>query len=160
MKFSENFLTFFLSIDLTFWVTGHLLCRLIPIKIFVPPVTCLICNLPEKSNASLFEVRSVTVVWFFRQRQLVLYFVNGTLVRIACAVLFFRCPSSFRTNKLFFPASIYVEPGCPKYSASSTCLFSSSETTMLSPAISKPNRSVISLKPERIFRELFLSSSF
>ena len=41
-------------------------------------------------------------------------------------------------------ASIFVEPGCPKCSAS--CLFSSSGNTILSPAISKRNRSVISLK--------------
>ena len=50
---------------------------------------------------------------------------------------------------ILLSASIFVEPRCPKFSASTTCLFSSSGTTILSAANSKRNRLLISLKTKK-----------
>ena len=47
-------------------------------------------------------------------------------------------------------ANIFVEPECPKCNSSTSCFFNSSETTILSPANSKANRSVMSLKTGEI----------
>ena len=43
-------------------------------------------------------------------------------------------------------ASIFVDPGCPKCSASTICFFNLSGTTTLSPANRKPNDSVSLVK--------------
>ena len=49
-------------------------------------------------------------------------------------------------RNILLSASIFEEPGCPKYSESTTDLSSSSGSTTLSPTNNKPNRSVISKK--------------
>ena len=54
-------------------------------------------------------------------------------------------------QNILFSALIFVEPRCPKYILSTTCFFRSSGITIFSPANSKPNRSVMSLKTEENF---------
>ena len=47
---------------------------------------------------------------------------------------------------IMFSARKFAEYGCPKCSTSTACLFSSFGTTTFSPANSKPNSSLISVK--------------
>ena len=48
-KPSRNLMTSLALVDLHVRTTSHLLYRKIPIRLYGPPVTCLLCNLPERS---------------------------------------------------------------------------------------------------------------
>ena len=74
------------------------------------------------------------------------------------------------SEKVLFSASILVEPACSKNSAAANCFLNSSGIKILSPANSKPNRLVTSVKIGRDFlgarsvwlfrRQFFSCSSF
>ena len=140
-------MTSFVSIDLHIRFTGHLQFRLIPMKIYGLPVTCLSCNLQEESicfsgqgsvnNGNL--IFSVDGKWYFKFKL--------ELMHAMQALHLFSMSFFIPDHQNLLPsASIFVEPGCPKCNASTTCLLGSSETTILSPANSKPNRLLILLK--------------
>ena len=63
-------------------------------------------------------------------------------------------------QNILFSAIIFIGPRCPNYFLSTTCLSTSSGITILSPANSKPNRSVISLKTGENFFGAFSFSLF
>ena len=56
-------------------------------------------------------------------------------------------------QNILLSASVFVEPACPMYSSSLTCIVSSSGATILSPAVFKPKRTVIQLKTEESISE-------
>ena len=137
----------FVSIDLHIRTTGQLPFRSVPILLYGSPVTCLLCVLPEKSIC-IFCVGSVDT------GSLVLPFDDSCHFDILSELMHavhvlhlfsisFLIPD--HQNTLLF-ASIFVESRCPKCSALTTCFFSSSEFTILSPAHIEPNCSICLLK--------------
>ena len=110
---------------------------------------------------SLVRVRSKPVIWFFFRRWQLYLIVLPVLMHAVHLVLFllmfFFIPDH---QNMLLSASISFEPGCPNCSASTTCLFYSSGTTILSPANSKPNHSLVSLRTKKILRELLLFVCF
>ena len=147
MKFSKNFVFSFGSVDSHIGTTGYSLCRSIPIRINGSPVTCLLSNLPRKSLRiscpkpvnTVKLIFSIDGNWYFKLLPELMHAVH---VLHSVSMFFF----SLDHQKILRSASIFVEPGCQKCSASTTCHFISSGTTILSPANSKPNRSVLSLR--------------
>ena len=147
MKLSKNLMTFLFSPDSHNQTTGHLLDRTILVRRYGSPVTSALCNSPEKSIcvSCPVSVNTGDLIFFVDGNW---YFKLLPELMHALHVLHLFSMSFFNPDYQIycFFASIFVEPGCPKCSASTTCHSSSSGTTVLSPANSKPNCSVISLK--------------
>ena len=150
MRLSTKIMTSFHSVDLNIQTAGHLLYRLIPIRMYGSQVTYLLCNLLENliciSWPGSVNVGSlifyVDGIWYFEFLPELMHAVHGLH-------LFLMSFFISGHQNMVLSASIFVETGCPKCNASATGRFSSSRNTILSPAVNKPNHSVISLKTEK-----------
>ena len=140
-------MTYFVSVDLRIQTAGYLLYQSIPIGLYALPVTCLLCNLLKKSIC-IFCPGSVKAGNLIFSVDSNFYFIFLPELMHAVHVLhIFAISFSISDHQaLLLCVSIFFEPVCPKCNASVTCLFKPAATTIVSPAKSKLNRSVISLK--------------
>ena len=143
MKLSRNLMTSLTSAHFHIRKTWHFLYRSIPIKKHGSPVTCLLRKLPEKRTSFSYPGWVVTGSLIFSPT--VFDFIYS--YRNSCTLLLFSLSFLIPDRQKRLPfATIFVEPGCRKCSASTACLFGSSGIGILSPAISEQNLSVILLK--------------
>ena len=147
MKFSRTLITSLASVHLHIRTTGHLLYRSFPIKVLDSSVTCFLCNLPENSIFFSFpgsintDKLSFLVIgkWYFK----FLPELKQTVHALHFSSMSFHITDQ---QNLLLSASIFVEPGCPKYSAFTTCFLNTSGITNLPPAMSKTNLPVSLVK--------------
>ena len=137
---------------------GHLLYRSIPIGMSGPPVTWLSWNSREKSiriacRGSVSTSRPIFSLfgsWYF-------IFLPELMQGVHVLQFSFMSYRILAHQKMLLSVSIFVEPGCPKCNALTTCFSNSSGFTILSPEKSKPNRSVSMMKTGEIsLRSLLL----
>ena len=145
-------MTSFVSVDLHIRTTNHLLNRSLPIRIYGSPVTCMLCDLQEKSfciswpssvNTGSFTF-SANGKWYFQFLQEPMHAVHV----LHLFLMSFLIPGH---QNIMLSASISFEAGSPKCSARTTCYFSSAEIKILSPATSREKCSLIWLKTGEIF---------
>ena len=113
----------------------------------IRPVTRLLSSLPEKPIciSCSGSVKTGSLI-FLVDSNLYFKFLPQLMHAMHVVHLFSRSFLIPDHQNRLLSASIFVEPGCPKCSASTTCFFNSSGITILSPVRNKPNRLISSLK--------------
>ena len=136
MKFFKKLLTSLVSVDLHIRTTGHLLYQSLLIRIYGFPVTSLVCSLAQKyiriSCPGLVKTGSLI---FFIDGEWYFAFLPELLHAVPMLHLFLMSFLILDQQNVLLSASIFIEPGCPKSSASTICFFSVLQGSRLCPII-------------------------
>ena len=120
-------MSFFAPVDLHIRATSHLLYRSFLIRMYGSPVTCLLCSLLKNLLVFLVQVQSIPVDWFLLSKVIDNFNSYRNSGMICMYYTYLLCPFPSRNTKWL--ASILVEPGCQKSSASTIRFLNSSEKT-------------------------------
>ena len=139
------------SVDQKIQTKSHLLCRSVTIRMYGSPVTCLSCNLPEKSiciscPASVITGKQIFWVTAYCYFKVLPEFMQAVPVLHVSSTSF----CILAHWNMLLSASISVELWCPRSSVSTTCVLNSSGITSLSPVKSEMNAPVSAMKSGEI----------